>query len=138
MNVCWSYFDGLSQGTPALGGTCGILYLYDFHWIKFVVGIWERTTANITDLYALKILLVFSIMKGVQKLRIFVDSKFVIDWNRQRIPHRIIYIKPLYDDIGDMYDHIQDVSYEHIYRKRNHMEDGLLKNVLKLGLGTYN
>ena len=36
---CWSYFDGGSQGTPAMGRARGILFFTDSHWIELSTGI---------------------------------------------------------------------------------------------------
>ena len=59
-----SYFDGVSQGTPTMGGAGGVLYISNAHWTKFSAGI-DTFTNNRAELLVLKLLLQLALLKGV-------------------------------------------------------------------------
>lgn len=35
----WLYFDGAAQGSPSMCGAGGVVFLLDFHYIKFKAGL---------------------------------------------------------------------------------------------------
>ena len=71
------------------------------HWIRFVVSLGE-CSSNTIELFSLKITLQLVIMKGVQKIQVFGESKLVIVWLQSRIPPRNIYLRPIYEDIDKL------------------------------------
>ena len=81
-----------------MGGTGGILYLFEDHWYKFEARI-GRETNNIIDMKALRLMLQMTLLKRIQKLQVFGDSLLVICWLILKKPQKNIILKPRFKDI---------------------------------------
>jgi len=79
----WVFFDGASQGEPAVGGAGGILHLLDTHFFKFAAGL-GRSTNNKAEIFVVFLVMRCAISRGILKLQVFGDSKLVVDWLAQR------------------------------------------------------
>ena len=76
----WGFFDGAAQNELCGGGA--LLYLSDSHYFSLTMGLGEGSN-NYAELMSLKLLLIFAIEKGINRLIVFGDSMNVINWTKQ-------------------------------------------------------
>ena len=76
----WGFFDGAAQNELCGGGA--ILYLSDSHYFSLTMGLGAGSN-NYAEIMSLKLLLIFSIEKGINKLTVLGDSLNVINWTMQ-------------------------------------------------------
>ena len=112
------FFYGAAQGNPRSGGFVGVLYLFENHWYKLVVGT-RLATANKAKLMDLRLVLKLSISKWVQHIQFFGDSLMVINWFKKKRGPKNIYLKMLYDDTCRLLGCIEHTTFHHIYRDHN-------------------
>ena len=81
-----TYFDGVVEGTPHIGGDWGVLYISHDHSIKFSACI-GHSTNNQAEMMDLKLLVQLVVEHGIQNVQMMEDSHLVIDWMRlKKIP----------------------------------------------------
>eukprot|EP01018_Ginkgo_biloba_P022058 Gb_03022 [translate_table: standard] len=79
----WAFFDGAAQGDPQICGAGGILYINDFHIIKYRAGLGEGIN-NYAEPMAIKLVLLLAGEKGVTRMQVFGDILNVIKWMRKQ------------------------------------------------------
>jgi len=75
----WGFFNGVSQGHPAVSGAGTALFINQSHYLhkKYALGIGSNNKA---EFVALWVLLSVAICSGCKRLQVMGDSKFFIDW----------------------------------------------------------
>ena len=76
----WAFFDGAAQNDYYGGGA--ILFLTNSHYFVLSMGLGGGTN-NFSELMSFKLLLIFSLEKGCNKLNFMGDSLNVINWINQ-------------------------------------------------------
>lgn len=133
-NEPWAFFDGASQGTPALGGAGGVLDMPDTSkiCIKFAPG---RGTNSKAELSALWAVLKTAQRKNVLRIQLYGDSKMVIDWANGKSQIKAPQLQYVLSEIKDVLTSFVSVSFTHIYRELNEEADILSKMALALQPG---
>ena len=72
----WGFFDGAAQNEMCGGGA--LLFLSDSHYFTITMGLGVGSN-NYAELMSLKLLLIFAIEKGINRLTICGDSLNVIN-----------------------------------------------------------
>jgi len=130
------YFDGCSKGNPGLSGAGCVLYKNgDEIWSNsYFVG--KNVTNNVAEYHGLIKGLEKAIeMNIVHSLAIKGDSQLIIKQMLGEYQVKNESMFKLYTDAKKLEKKIENVSYEHVYRKYNERADqlsneGLLKNIV--------
>jgi len=96
----------------------------------------DNGSNNIVEVYALWILLKFSISKDITYIQIFGDSKLFISWCNNQCIISNLTLPPILDRVLEARSRFQNISFEHVYREFNSKADALLKKALLLEEGT--
>jgi len=133
-SVPWGFFDGAAQNNRCGGGA--LLYLSDSHHYVLTFGLGEGTN-NYAELMSLKLLLIFAVEKGCQKLNVFGDSMNVINWISMTQECRNMRLDMLISSIRRVLQNIEIFSCRHVYRENNQEADLASKAGLNLALGIW-
>ena len=84
-------------------------------------------TNNFAELCALKLLLTLARRKYLDKIQIFVDSRLVINWASGKYRILNLELAMILQNVNNLINSFESVSYRHIYRERNFSVDALEK-----------
>lgn len=98
---------------------------------------WDWIPIILAKLIALKLLLLFTIEKGIKNLQVYRDSMVVINWAKCIQNCHILILIPIVEEIQRhkiLFDHI---VFTHVYRELNRMADRLSKEAMRLEQGIW-
>ena len=85
----------------------------------------------------LKILLYLEGEKGLHKMHIYGNSFLVVNWMKGEFGLSNYMLQPLFDESTHIITYIFDfLCFQHVYRKRNLLENSLSKEGLSLAIAT--
>ena len=127
--IPWDFFDGASQGEPPLEGAGEVINVTANRkiMIKYAMG---QATNNRAELSALWATMKVAHSNRIQDIRIFGDSKVVIDWENGRNTIRVPYLQHFLTEIHNLKALFRRISFAHIYRELNEEADSLSKQAL--------
>jgi len=121
------FFDGAAQGH--LGGVgCRILRSQSHH-IDLWMGI-EDCTNNCAEIIALWLCLFWARILHINDIRIFGDSRVIIDWFNHKSMIHTLSLQHWCRTIRDILPHYTCVTVRHTYRENNEDADRLSKKAL--------
>ena len=94
-------------------------------------------TNNFAELMSLKLLLIFSLEKGCNKLNFMGDSLNVINWINQTQECRQLRLSHSLHSIRLLLQRLDSFSCRHVYRENNQEADKASKDELRLASGTW-
>jgi ribonuclease HI len=97
----------------------------------------KLNTNNRAELIGLWNLLEAAKENDIQRLRVFVDSKMVIDWAMNKINIQNIRLEPIMREIRETFNSFSWLSFHHILRELNSKADKLSKDAVLLNPGTF-
>lgn len=115
----WGYFDGATQGEPIVCGAWALLYLDEGHFFRLRWGLGEGTN-NKVELLDLYMLLIFAYENGVQRIQIFGDLMFIINWIKQTQWCHNIYLNPILEEAAQLKTTFNQISFTHIFQGAEH------------------
>jgi len=122
--------------TPPKGGARGLIFLSQNHFISFKSRTW-RSTINQSELIALKLVLIISMVKWITQLQFLVDSLLVIKWLKGETMLRNFNLHPFVCDIKNLQALFSHINFSHVYRENNLEDDRLSKYGLELQEGNW-
>jgi len=126
-------FDGAAQLGICGGG--GTIYLPDGHMYHYKVGLGSGTN-NRAELLSLWSLLWLAKRLGCTELKVYGDSKAIIDWINQAASIRNTALNHWYLRTVQMKETFTRFSLQHHHREYNMMADTLSKQGLQMDEGT--
>lgn len=69
---------------------------------------------------------------GCRSLQIFGDSMTIINWEKGIQRCHILILLPILEEVQHILQHFDYVSITHVYTERNHLEDTISKEGVKL------
>ena len=99
-------------------------------------GTWGGTN-NFSELMSLKLLLIFSLEKGCNKLNLMGDSLNVINWINQNQDCRHLRLAHVIYSICQFLQRLDSFTCRHIYRENNKEADKASKEGLRLAEGNW-
>jgi len=122
------FFDGAAQGEY---GGCGfVLHLNCSHkfqgWLHL-----DHCTNNFSELVAVWSLLFWANRRNIKDIRIFGDSRLVIDWLNGKVNISNIFLEHWCLRIRELIALFGDIQFQHIYRTFNEEADRLSKMGLR-------
>ena len=130
----WAFFDGAAQNELCGGGA--VLFLSDSHFFVISMGLGGGTN-NFAEIMSLKLLLIFSLEKGCNKLNFMGDSLNVINWINQTQECRQLRLSHTLHSIRLLLQRLDSFSCWHVYRENNQEADKASKDGLRLASGTW-
>ena len=106
------------------------------HSLKFRAGMGQGTN-NYAKLMDLKLLLTMASEKGITPLQIFGDSMVVIKWMKRGNSLSSYLLQPLFDELKGITCVFNFISFQHVYREKNQIVDGLSKAGLHMAFGQW-
>ena len=91
-----------------------------------------RGANNFVELFALKLLLCFSLEKNCRNIQIIGDSMVVINQMNKIQKCRNINLRPLFEEVGRLMENFESITCRHVYSERNSKVDNLSKKGLML------
>ena len=118
------YFDGKAEPNPGKGSAAAVLYLNDT--IMFETGKYlEKTTNNQAEYLGLIIGLQECLKRGIRNVKVFGDSKLVIEQSSGRWKVNNLGLIDLQSQVKEMVKQFQSISFTHVYREENTKADEL-------------
>jgi len=122
------FFDGAAQG--ASGGCGFVLYLRSCHkyqgWLHL-----DHCTNNFSEMVAVWSLLYWANRKNIKVVRIFGDSRLVIDWLNGKSSISNILLEHWCQRIRELTALFEVIQFQHIYRSYNEEADRFSKMGLR-------
>jgi ribonuclease HI len=128
------FFDGASQQAHCGGG--GLLYFSPTHFFVLTSGLGSGTN-NFAELMSLKLLIVFAIEKGCQRLKVYGDSLNVINWIKGTQRCLNIRLARLVEDIQRLQTNFDFFDCQHVYRENNKEADQRSKEGINMVMGQW-
>ena len=71
----------------------------------------------------MKLVFMLAVENDIQKLQIMGDSMVVINWLKEAYAMENLTLKPISEEILNLKDEINEVSFLHVYREKNCLAD---------------
>uniref|UniRef100_A0A6C0D8X1 RNase H type-1 domain-containing protein n=1 Tax=viral metagenome TaxID=1070528 RepID=A0A6C0D8X1_9ZZZZ len=118
------YFDGKAVPNPGKGSAAAVLYGNDI--ILFEVGKYlEKTTNNQAEYLGLIIGLQECLKRGFRNIKVYGDSKLVIEQSAGRWKVNHTNLIDLHSQVKELVKQFQSISFTHVYREKNTKADEL-------------
>ena len=130
----WDFFNGATQNDYRGGGA--VLFLTNSHYFVLSMGLGEGTN-NFSELMSLKLLLIFSLEKGCNKLNFMGDSLNVINWINQTQECKQLRLAHTLSSIRLLLQRLDSFSCRHVYMENNQEADKASKEGLRLAAGMW-
>ena len=130
----WGFFDGAAQNERCGGGD--VLYLSDSHHFTLTMGLGFGSN-NYDELMSLKLLLIFAIEKGINRLTVGGDSLNVINWIMHTQECRNVRIANILFALQNVIQSFDAFHCRHVYRENNKEADRASKEGLRLDFGNW-
>jgi len=126
------YFDGASRGNPGLASFGGVIYDEDGHEeinYKKKLG---RETNNYAEYSGLLAGLKVCIQYEIRSVKVYGDSKLVVEQLKGNWKVKSENIKPLYEEIKTLLtpEHFDKITFNHVRRHLNKRADELANMAL--------
>jgi len=128
-----AYFDGAAQGP--LGGVGVRIILSPQHLVDLWMGI-DACTNNFSEIVALWTCLYWTKRMDIHDIRVFGDSRVVIDWINGKADIHSIILQHWCSRIQVLVSHFSVTCFQHVYREFNMEADRLSKRGLGCTMGT--
>ena len=127
--IPWAFFDGASQWEPPLGGAGAVIFFPSTKKmkIKFATG---QASNNKAELSALWETLKVEKNIHIQEIKMYGDSKVVIDWANEKSTIRAPHLQHLLAEIQTLKLSFIWISFGHVYRELNMEANALSKEAL--------
>ena len=124
------YFDGKAVPNPGKGSAAAVLYANDV--ILFEVGKYlEKTTNNQAEYLGLIIGLQECLRRGHKNIKVYGDSKLVIEQSAGRWKVNNLGLIDLHSQVKELSKQFQSISFTHVYRNKNKKADELTNIVFE-------
>ena len=130
----WGFFDGAAQNERCGGGA--VLFLSDSHHFTLTMGLGVGSN-NYAELMSLKLLLIFAIEKGINRLSVCGDSLNVIYWIMHIQECRNVRIANILSALQNVIQSLDAFQCRHVYRENNKEADQASKEGLRLDFGAW-
>lgn len=128
-----AFFDGAAQGP--LGGVGIRILLTSQHFTNLWMGI-DACTNNFSEVVALWTCLYWVKRMDIQDIRVFGDSRVVIDWVNGKADIHSLLLQHWCSHIKGLVSQFSNTSFQHVYREYNKEADQLSKRGLSCTMGS--
>ena len=112
-------------------GVKAVIYLSNIHFYTLNFGV-GRGTNNRVELCALWITLKFALDIKLNALKVFGDSKFLMDWCNKKLHITNIQLQSILQHIKEERIGYEHLTFDHLYRELNQKVNGLSKEAIFL------
>jgi ribonuclease HI len=127
------FTDGASRGNPGPSAFAYILQLPDGQVIE-EKGRLEDTTNNVAEYTALLRALAHARQLGAHRLDLRADSELMVRQLLGQYKVKNEGLRPLYEEVRDLWDQFETVSIRHVPREENRQADRLCNEILDAGV----
>ena len=126
------YFDGASKGNPGPSGYGGVFYDEEMRIIYKYSGICEgKQTNNFAEYTALVRGLEYALNTNVKELKVYGDSKLVIEQFNGNWKLKSKNLKDLYSQAQILQKKFDKITCQHVRREFNSTADSLANQFIK-------
>jgi len=126
------YTDGGSRGNPGPAAAAFVITDQNAHQLKAQAFYLGHTTNNVAEYTALLKALEAAAQFNVKKLKIFTDSKLLVEQLNGRYKVKSEHLMPLFEQARSLLDSFQAWTLQFINRNQNQQADRLVNQALNL------
>ena len=119
------YFDGASRSNPGHASYGGVIYNSNNVETITYKGYLGITTNNVAEYMALKHGLIEAKKHNIKHLKVFGDSKLILNQITNTWKIKNDTLKKIYDTITPLMKYFDTLTFNHVYRKDNKRADEL-------------
>ncbi len=124
------YTDGACRGNPGPSGAGGVILDSSGGVVAEIKEYLGIATNNVAEYQALRLTLEHAILLEIKNVSVFMDSKLVVEQMLGNWQIKNNVLSQIHNQIEDLIDNFDTISFTHVYRKFNKHADRLANEAI--------